>query len=144
MKKPSGVKLILLLTAVLAGIFLFHVCSTTRHLTETPPCKVQLHSGINDLTFPVVRGRYLLRVGTPNMEPATFRFAVQGTITAPSGRQPLNAVYEPTAEILNKEINGGYMSRFIEITEKKGIVKVRLEVSHPEDQELVCLFHGIK
>ena len=149
MKKITRIQIGLgfLFTAILAGIVFLQVYFATRHLIKTPPRKVRLHFGVNDLEFPVVLGRYLLRIGPPRMEAAAFRFAVKGTITTPSGRQPINEAYEPTDEILKKKLNGGYVTyvqMYLDVTEKKGAIKVHLEVSYPENKELECLFQGIK
>ncbi|MCP3926746.1 MAG: hypothetical protein GY714_29655 [Desulfobacterales bacterium] len=144
MKKKSIIRNCILIFIVVAGYIIFQVHSTTRHLTETPPQEIRLHFGNNNLTFPVVRGSYLLRVGISGMEPATFRFLVKGKITTPSGDQSINETYKPTDEVLSKKINGGYIARYINIKENKGIVSAQLEVIFPEKETLVCLFHGIK
>lgn len=144
MNKKSIIGVGLLAFLIAGGIFFFQTHSLTRHLTETPPQKIELHSGSNNLTFSVVQGSYLLRIGTSEMEPATFRFRVKGKITSASGTQLIDEIYEPTDEILSKKVNGGYIAKNIDIKEKKGIVSVQIDAMCPEKELLVCLFQGIK
>ena len=138
MKKKTIIRICLLILVIVAGGKFFHELSTeTRHLTKTPPQEIRLHPGSNDLSFPVVSGNYLLRIGTPGLEPTAFRFLVKGKITTPSEEQSID-------EIISKEVSGGYMARYIDIKTEQGTVSAHLEVTFPEKEALICLFQGVK
>jgi len=78
------------------------------------------------------------------MEPATFQFVVRGTIGTPSETLQIDETYQPTEDVLNKKVNGGYVAKYIDINNSRGTITVHLEVSCPAGKQLVCLFHGIK
>jgi hypothetical protein len=135
-----------LIALLIAGAMAFYVSirSKTRHLTETPPQKVQLVNGTNVMRFPVVQGRYLLRIGRPDMEPVAFTFHVLGRIDTPSGPITIDETYAPRPELLSKQVSGGHISRVLEITNHSGHIGVEVVTSFPEAQSLTCTFHGIK
>lgn len=135
-----------LIALLIAGAMALYVSirSKTRHLTETPPQKVKLVNGTNVMRFPVVQGRYLLRIGRPDMEPAAFTFHVLGRIDTPSGPITIDETYAPRPELLSKQVSGGQISRALEITNHPSHVGVEVVASFPEAESLTCTFHGIK
>ena len=135
-----------LLALSIAGATVFYVSlhSKTRHLTETLPQRVELINGTNVMRFPVVPGRYLLRIGRPDMKPAAFRFHVLGHNDTPGARIAIEETCAPQPESLNKEGSGGYIKRALEITEDRGHVEVEIVASFPEAERLTCTFQGIK
>lgn len=136
-----AVLVICVLLVAWAAVFVF---APTRHLTQTPPQKVILTNGTNLMRFPVVQGRYLLRVGRSDMEPAAFSFHVLGRIDTPSGPITIDETYAPRPELLSKQVSGGYVSRALEITKHPGHVGVEIVASFPEAESLTCTFLGIK
>jgi hypothetical protein len=139
MKVAALVVCALLVTGVLVLLF-----SPTRHLTQTPPQKEELVNGTNMLSFPVVQGRYLLRIGRPDMEPASFGFRVVGHIDTAAGLIKFDETYAPQPEVLSKQVSGGYISKVVESASRAGRVGVEIVASFPESESLTCTFQGIK
>jgi hypothetical protein len=134
---------IILCTLLIAGAVAL-VFLPTRHLTKTPPQTVKLINGTNVLSFPVVQGRYLLRIGRADMEPASFGFRVHGHIETPAGPVAMDETYAPRPEVLSNQVSGGYISRFLNITNFTGRIGVAIVASFPESEILTCTFQGIK
>jgi len=134
----------IIICALLVAAAAIFVLLPTRHLTETPPQKVKLTNGTNVMRFPVAQGRYLLRIGRPDLEPAGFTFHVLGRIDAASGPITIDETYTPRPELLSKQVSGGYISRAVEITKHTGHVGVEIVASFPEAESLACTFQGVK
>ena len=137
------VAVIVVCALLVIGVFVW-VFLPTRHLALTPPQKVQLVNGTNTLSFPVVRGRHLLRIGRPDMEPASFGFRVVGHIDTPTGFISFDETYAPQPEVLSKQVSGGYISKVVNNTNRAGRVGVEIVASFPESESLSCTFQGIK
>lgn len=140
--KTAAIAIFALLIA--GAVVLVLGLSRTRHLTETSPQKVKLVNGTNLLSFPVVQGRYLLRISRPDMEPASFGFHVRGHIDTPAGPVRIDETYAPRPDILSKQVPGGYVSRLLDITNTTGRIGVEIIASFPESESLTCIFQGIK
>ncbi|MHB1306104.1 MAG: hypothetical protein ACYDC1_00080 [Limisphaerales bacterium] len=138
-----GIVGFLVLVAAVTAVFL-PVNSSPRHLTETPPQKVKLQAGTNALSFPVVRGRYLLRVGREDLEPTSFTFSVRGFMETPTGRISLDEDYVPREEVLAKRVSGGCVSRAMDISASRGQVAVKRIARFPEQEGLTGAFPGIQ
>jgi hypothetical protein len=129
---------------IVVGFVTFQTHKSTRHIIETPPQTVMLHSGVNNLVFPVQQGNYLLRVGAQNINPSNFGFAINGTIVTQSYTRQINKRSIPSNTSLKENINYGYVLEYIDIKEKTGSVSIMLNVSQPEGKILTCEFFGIK
>lgn len=127
----------------LAGL-VWLVVSPARHLTQTPPQKAKLINGTNTLSFPVVQGKYLLRIGRADLKPASFGFSVSGMIHTPVGPVAIDETYAPRPEVLSQQVSGGYISRALDVSGGADHVKVQIIASFPASEELTCTFQGIK
>jgi hypothetical protein len=122
---------IVVCAVLVTGAVTFFVVRPTRHLTQTPSRKVHLTNGVNVIRFPAIQGRYLLRIGGPDMKPAAFTFHVNGRIETPDGSVSIAETYVPQPDVLSKQRSGGYVSTLLEIS-KPGDIGVEIVASFPE------------